>query len=54
MRWPGVVMACGLLSVAAGAQGSAAHVSGDPAVSQRAPQRTYHVLNYTLSLQLWS
>ncbi|HEX5461724.1 MAG TPA: M1 family metallopeptidase [Steroidobacteraceae bacterium] len=43
-------MACGLLSIAASAHGSAAHVFGDPAVSQRAPQRTYHVLNYKLSL----
>jgi aminopeptidase N len=46
----GLVVACGLLGVAAGARASAAHVFGDPAVRHLAPQRTFHVLHYKLSL----
>ena len=46
----GVVgMACGLLSIASGASASS-HVFGDPAVSHRGPERTYHVVNYKLSV----
>src|SRR6185312_7679186 len=47
---PGVLgVACGLLSIASGASASS-HVFGDPAVSHRGPERTYHVVNYKLSL----
>ena len=45
------VVACGLLSVATGASASAPPVFGDPAVSHRGPERTYHVVNYKLSLR---
>ena len=47
---PGVLgMACVLLSIASAS--AASHVFGDPAVSHRGPERTYHVVNYKLSLR---
>ena len=45
-----MALACGLLCVTAAARASSAQVFGDPAVSHLAPQRTYHVLDYKLSL----
>jgi aminopeptidase N len=49
-RLPGLVVACGLLSAAVGTGASAAQVFGDPAVSHHGPERSYHVVNYKLSL----
>ena len=46
----GMALACSLLCVTAAARASSAQVFGDPAVSHLAPQRTYHVLDYKLSL----
>lgn len=45
-----MAVACGLLSVSAAAHASATQVFGDPAVSHRGPERSYHVVNYKLSL----
>ena len=44
-------MACGLWSIAAVAGISTSHVFGDPAVSHRGPERSYHVVNYKLSVR---
>lgn len=43
--------ACALLSITGAAGASGAHAFGDPAVTHSGPVRTYHVVNYKLSLR---
>jgi aminopeptidase N len=50
-RTRGILLLAGAACCGAGPVGAAAqHVFGNPAVSQRPPERTYHVTNYKLTL----